>query len=76
MKYYKKRKAVEMDYTKEEFTKCWTCKNACNGGCSWSRDFIPVDGWKAEKTFIPGNGEFAESYNIIDCPEYKADRSY
>lgn len=62
---------IKEDYTKSSYTKCWTCKNACNGGCSWSMDFIPVNGWKAEKTFIPSNGEFAESYHVISCPEYK-----
>lgn len=48
MKYYKKNH-IETNYNNEEFSRCWTCKKACNSGCSWSRDFIPVDGWKAEK---------------------------
>ena len=69
MKYYKKR-VIKKDYTKSEFTRCWTCKNAC-GGCSWSRDFEPVKGWEAEKTFHPTNGEFVESYYIKSCPEYE-----
>ena len=69
MKYYKKR-VIKKDYTKPEFTRCWTCKNAC-GGCSWSRDFLPVYGWKAEKTFISVNEGFEESYYIKSCPEYE-----
>ena len=69
MKYYRKRKATKADYTKENYQPCWTCKNAC-GGCSWSRDFKPVEGWTAEKTFLPSNGECAESYKIISCPKY------
>lgn len=32
-------------------TLCWTCENAC-GGCSWSKKFEPVEGWKAKKTKI------------------------
>lgn len=36
---------------------CWSCKNAVpkirDGkyicGCSWSKDFQPVEGWTAEK---------------------------
>ena len=69
MKYYKK-KATKEDYTKEQYNRCWTCKNAC-GGCSWSRDFIPVKGWDAEKTYLISNGEHADSYYIKSCPEYK-----
>lgn len=68
MKYYKKT-IIEEDYTKNNYTKCWTCKNAC-GGCCWSREFKPVPGWKAEKTFIPSNVGHEESYKIIECPEY------
>ena len=75
MKYYRK-KQIKTDYTKEEFTKCWTCQNACNNGCSWSRSFKPVEGWKAEKTYIESNGIFAESYNVIECPKYIEDRRY
>lgn len=69
MKYYRQKAVSEVDYTMEDFQPCWTCKNAC-GGCSWSRAFKPVKGWTAEKTFIPSNGDYAESYRIISCPEY------
>lgn len=73
MKYYRRKAIPEIDYTKEDFQPCWTCEN-CYSDCSWSRDFIPVKGWTAEKTFIPSNGEYAESYKIISCPEYKKEK--
>lgn len=68
MKYYRKKETV-VDYTKEEFQKCWTCKNAC-GGCSWSREFKPVDGWTAEPAILVFDGEKVDTYKIKDCPEY------
>ena len=74
MIYYGKNKVV-VDYGSKDFQKCWTCKKAC-GGCSWSREFIPIDGWTAEKSIIPHNREHAETYKIIDCPEYIPDRRY
>ena len=54
-------------------TKCWSCGNYASG-CSWSRDWTPVDGWTAEKTTIKQGDEYNESYNVIDCPEYIWDR--
>lgn len=68
MKYYRK-KTVEQDYTNNNYTKCWTCKNAC-GGCSWSRDFQPVPGWNAVPTFHPSNVGNENSFHVISCPEY------
>ena len=48
---------------------CWRCKNAC-GGCSWSKELLPVKGWKAESTIIKDSmGDF-ESYKIKRCPEF------
>ena len=58
------------DYSAAEYQPCWTCQNSC-GGCNWSREFKPVDGWEAEKTILISNGEYADSYRIISCPEYK-----
>lgn len=58
-------------YTKiKEDTKCWDCAKACVGGCSWSRDFIPVEGWDAEKT---EKAEGIVSYIVRDCPEFEHD---
>lgn len=73
MKYYRKNAAPEVDYTKNDYQLCWTCQKAC-GGCRWSRSFKPIPGWTAEKTYIPSNGEYAESYKIISCPEYIKDK--
>ena len=50
-------------YCKKQ-TLCWSCQNATNGGCSWSRSFTPVEGWVANK----GIG-----YNVKSCPEYIQD---
>ncbi len=53
---------------------CWKCANAY-GGCSWSRNFQPVEGWIAKfvqhTKCVPG----FTSYNIIFCPEFKPDGS-
>lgn len=42
-------------------TLCWVCQN-CFGGCSWSRDYTPVEGWKAKKT--------PNSYLVLSCPSF------
>ena len=71
MKYYRK-KEYKVNYNNNNYTKCWTCKKAC-GGCCWSREFKPVPGWIAIPTHHPTNGEHAESYHVISCPEYRPD---
>lgn len=58
-------------------TLCWKCEKAC-GGCAWSKDFIPVDGWKAEKTMILADrGYYAnkvvDSYIVKKCPLFVDD---
>lgn len=58
--------------TKTNDTICWDCKNAC-GGCSWSKNFTPVEGWKITKTLIKGNFEtdaVIESCIVHSCPEF------
>lgn len=58
----------------ERATLCWRCQNAICG-CSWSRDFIPVEGWKAKPTKIrceKGNRDM-DSFLVIECPEFVAD---
>ena len=52
-------------------TLCWSCKN-CIDGCSWSKKFKPVKGWKADKTYIPSDGSI--SYMVHECPKYKLDK--
>lgn len=55
-------------------TRCWSCRRAIFG-CSWSRDFRPVEGWRAIPTKLCGFGTKAEtgiqSYLVLDCPEYE-----
>lgn len=75
MIYYGKNGTKVVDFGSSEYTRCWTCRKAC-GGCSWSRDGTPIEGWTAEKNVIPCNGEFAETYHIIKCPLYECDRRY
>lgn len=59
----------------ENETKCITCGNAC-GGCSWSRDFTPVEGWFAALQPVKNHEKqrTLESYLVMDCPEYTPDR--
>ena len=47
-----------------EATLCWTCSKF-NFRCSWSQDFTPVAGWKAE--------ENKNGYLVQECPEYDRD---
>lgn len=54
-------------------TLCWKCKNAVPDGCygcSWSKEFEPVEGWVAEEDKIVGDGEILTSYRVIFCPEF------
>lgn len=57
-------------------TICWECKNAV-GGCSWSRELEPVDGWQAIPTKIKANGNnqiiMTDSYIVRGCPEFIED---
>lgn len=56
---------------------CWKCKKSV-GGCSWSREFKPVNGWKAERTIISNHSNRGnkyqrtkiESYIVSECPEF------
>lgn len=73
MKYYRSKKPLSVDYSGGEYQLCWTCRKAC-GGCSWSRSFVPVRGWTATPSHIPSNGEYADTYNITECPEYMPDK--
>ena len=56
---------------------CWYCKNYING-CSWSRSFIPVEGWTAKPVkrvygFANGETKVINTYKIIKCPEFVSD---
>lgn len=58
---------------------CWDCANACSSGCSWSKSFKPVDGWKADRHDIKissgYNGglieSYDESYMVYECPQFE-----
>ena len=70
-------------------TLCWRCKNAVPNmektcGCSWSRDFIPVESWEAIETSIycqrwdnrtktRDASIGTKSYIVISCPEFVPD---
>lgn len=54
---------------------CWDCKKA-TGGCSWSKNFIPVPGWTATPAVIKStsgrnNVMITETYSITACPEFE-----
>ena len=62
-------------------TLCWRCKNATNSGCDWSREFKPVEGWKATPTMICGGEQddvvrWTPSYHVHSCPEFISDIPY
>lgn len=50
-------------------TLCWDCANAC-GGCAWSKQLIPVNGWEAVKTH---SDEFGDGYRVTGCPQFVRD---
>jgi hypothetical protein len=52
-------------------TLCWSCKYA-TGGCSWTLDFTPVEGWTATKTTLASDNN--ESYKVQECPHYQFDK--
>lgn len=49
---------------------CGDCKRFMD--CSWERDFVPVEGWKARKVSYTEiynyNKKDLFSYDVIDCP--------
>ena len=62
-------------------TLCFRCGNSC-GGCSWSKDFVPVEGWKAEPTLMyvdytpsgqPKVLHEVESFFVTECPKFVSD---
>ncbi len=57
-------------------TLCWDCQKAC-GGCSWSDEYIPVDGWIAIyhpiKADHMGADVVLDSYFVRRCPQFVRD---
>lgn len=51
-------------------SKCFSCRNA--GLCSWSKDFEPVPGWRAEPIKLRANGRkpMEDSFKVLECPTY------
>ncbi len=69
------KKKTKPKRKKHRETLCWTCKNAVLG-CSWSKNFTPVEGWEAVPTKVRGNlelDEWLDSYLVISCPKYIED---
>ena len=48
---------------------CWDCANAC-GGCSWSRNLTPIEGWTAKEVPFHAGGF---TYKIDKCPQFEAE---
>lgn len=44
---------------------CWHCSKSTHGGCSWSSEFRPVDGWTAVHDIT------RQSYLIHECPLFE-----
>lgn len=53
---------------KRHCTLCYYCAKATTGGCSWSKKFIPVEGWKAKPTILDGGR--THSFEVFRCPEF------
>lgn len=60
--------------TEKHSTLCWDCKKSF-GGCAWSREFKPIEGWKAKLTKIKnGVGIYTrntDSFDVYECPEFE-----
>ena len=57
-------------------TLCWRCRHAvpsASTGCNWSRRFVPVEGWTAEKHQQKQSGSVYETYCVISCPLFQKD---
>lgn len=61
---------------------CLRCQNAvpdhCGHGCSWSREFRPVEGWTARPTVYlsyaaHGRRTLMRSFAVRGCPEFVPD---
>ena len=51
-------------------TLCWACQN-CFGGCSWSKDFQPVEGWNVKPTTVQRQPrDITQSYLVYSCPQF------
>lgn len=56
---------------------CWKCKKATGGyDCSWANEFLPVQGWDAEKTELKNYNGIIESYEVFKCPLFLEDERW
>ena len=62
----------QINLLESKYQLCFSCKNAY-GNCSWSKSFIPVNGWTAKKRKLSLAAGFDESYSITACPEFEYD---
>ena len=67
----KVKRHIPRDLYRSCDTLCWRCAKAINNGCSWSERFEPVQGWTAVPTKINCEYYMADSYRVIDCPEFE-----
>lgn len=50
---------------------CWHCSRATDSTCSWSRDFVPVDGLVAEEHEMKYTHKISDvSYQVKWCPKF------
>lgn len=59
----------------KKHTLCWDCRHATNpeAACPWSREFIPVEGWKVKPVYYRGNASRYETYIVEECPLFERD---
>lgn len=77
--YYLKQIVIHKNISKNYGSLCWMCLKPCSktNMCSWIKEEVPVDNWKAEPSTIINNSEIVHTYNILDCPKFHFyNRSY
>ena len=57
---------------REKDSLCWDCKNSTCSGCSWSKEFKPVTGWKVIKE-NKDSQTYGETYKVLSCPKFEPD---
>ena len=72
MKYFRAasfKRPVDIEY--RDATICWHCTKSVGSRCSWSANFVPVEGWEAKETWIHTSGnDYIQSYQVISCPQF------
>lgn len=76
--------AVPKGWVHAKPTLCWNCRNAVpdregTRGCSWSRDFIPVEGWDATPQKLAvyygksrkSRMRLGDSFIVQSCPKFE-----